>query len=240
VTRAAEFAAVGTTILAPSAATLSACLDKWAVLDACRGAVAVPRSALVDDALDPASWTWPAIVKPRHGAGGRGVAVVRGPADLERVPRDGSHLLQELLPGVEHSLDVLAYRDGRVASVVPRSRLKVDSGIAVAGCTVADPALIEYGRAVAETVGLTSVANVQVKANADGEPRLLEVNPRFPGSMPLTVASGVNMPRLALDDALGQPVPDHVAFEELAMVRSWQETFLPVEEFLALQPEVVR
>lgn len=75
---------------------------------------------------------------------------------------------------------------------------------------------------------------MQVKQDASGAPSLLEVNPRFPGSMPLTVASGVNMPRLALDDALGRVVPASVAFRPLAMVRSWHETFLDVHEFLTL------
>jgi carbamoyl-phosphate synthase large subunit len=228
--RADELEAAGTTVLAPSLATLEACLDKWAVIEACRSSVAVPRTELLDGAVDLASWSWPAIAKPRHGSGSRGVVLAAGPDDLAAIDRDGSHLLQEHLPGVEHSLDVLAYRDGRVAAVVPRTRLKVDSGIAVAGCTVPDPALEAYGRRVARVIGLTSVANVQVKADRHGEPRLLEVNPRFPGSMPLTVAAGVDMPSLALADALGRPVPDHVGFRALGMVRHWDEVFVPPDE----------
>lgn len=231
--RAHELEAAGTTVLGPSLATLEACLDKWAVVEACRRVVAVPRTELLDGAVDLAGWSWPLVAKPRRGSGSRGVVVASGPAELAQVPRDGSHLLQEHLPGVEHSLDVLAYRDGRVAAVVPRTRLKVDSGIAVAGCTVPDPALEAYGRRVAEAIGLTSVANIQVKADAAGEPRLLEVNPRFPGSMPLTVAAGIDMPGLALADALGRRVPDQACFEPLGMVRHWQEVFVRPEELTA-------
>lgn len=237
VARTEELRAGGTELLAADERTLSTCLDKWALFQACTGtAVPVPDTVVVDDALDADAWTWPCIVKPRRGSGSRGVELLDGPADLARVARDGSMLLQQLLPGAEHSLDVLAYRDGRIAAVVPRSRLKVDSGIAVTGCTVADPALIELGRLVAEAIGLTTVANVQVKEDADGRPRLLEVNPRLPGSMPLTIAAGVNMPALALADVLGRAVPDHVEFRELAMVRHWQETFLAVEELRATGP----
>lgn len=82
-----------------------------------------------------------AVAEPRHGSGGRGVRIVGHPSQPTATARDGSEIVQEVLPGVEHSLDVLAYRDGTIAAVVPRTRLKVDSGIAVAGCTVPDPSL---------------------------------------------------------------------------------------------------
>jgi carbamoyl-phosphate synthase large subunit len=232
--RRATFAAAGTTILAPELTTLDRCLDKWDLVRVCRHLGVTPTTAVLDAAFEAGYWAFPAIVKPRSGSGGRGVAVVHGPADLVGVPHDGSFVIQQLLPGVEHSIDVLAYRDGRIAGVVPRSRLKVDSGIAVAGVVSDDPELVAVGRRVAEAIGLTSVANVQVKQDADGEPRLLEVNPRFPGSMPLTIAAGVDMPRLALADALGLPVPDRVASHPVAMVRHWEDVVVGVGEFAAL------
>jgi carbamoyl-phosphate synthase large subunit len=91
---------------------------------------------------------------------------------------------------------------------------------------------------VAERIGLTSVANVQVKEAVDGEPALLEVNPRFPGTMPLTVASGVNMPKLCVDDALGSPLPKEILpFEDLAMIRYFEERFFDFEQIAAMQAE---
>jgi carbamoyl-phosphate synthase large subunit len=63
---------------------------------------------------------------------------------------------------------------------------------------------------------------------------VVEVNPRFPGSMPLTVASGVDMPRLALADVLGAPVPSQVAFRPVAMVRHWEDVVVDVDAFSSL------
>jgi carbamoyl-phosphate synthase large subunit len=233
-----ELGAAGTTLLAASVHTLESAQDKWTLIQHCRGKAPIPDTVLLDDAFDASAWTWPAIVKPRHGAGGVGVELVQDAAHLERlgIPRDASNIVQQLLPGVEHSIDVLAYRDGRIAAAVPRSRLKVDSGIAVAGATSVDPALVATGRQVAEAIGLTTVGNVQVKQDADGQPRLLEVNVRFPGSMPLTVAAGVDMPRLVIDDALGRPVPDHVDHRALGMVRHWEEVFFAPAELEAVGP----
>ena len=150
--------------------------------------------------------------------------------------RDGSLLVQEHLPGPEYSLDVIARADGHVAGVVPRERLKVDSGIAVTGRTLHDDRLEDFARAVAEAIGLTTVANVQVKVDAEGEPALLEVNPRFPGTMPLTVAAGIDMPKLAIGEALGTPVPDGpLPFRDLAMVRYFEERFFGFDDIADLQ-----
>ena len=234
----AAFAAIGTELVLASEETLRMCLDKWALHKRCEGAVRLPRSLLVDADFDPSLPELPVIVKPRVGSGSRGIRLVEGRGELERLDRDGTLLVQENLPGPEFSLDVLARSDGRVIAVVPRARLKVDSGIAVTGRTVHDDALQEIGRQVAERIGLTSVANVQVKGAVDGEPALLEVNPRFPGTMPLTVASGVNMPKLCVDDALGSPLQEGMLdFADLAMVRCFEERFFDFGQIAAMQAE---
>jgi carbamoyl-phosphate synthase large subunit len=147
--------------------------------------------------------------------------------------------VQELLPGAEYSLDALANRDGRVIAVVPRERLKVDSGIAVTSRTWHNDDLEAIGREIAELIGLTGVANIQVKYDVHGEPALLEVNPRFPGTMALTVGSGVDMPWLCVADAIGEPMGDApLEFADIAVVRFFQERFLPFEEIAALQQQV--
>jgi len=235
----AAFEAAGVALVNPSAETLRMCLDKWALHQRCDGVVRVPASVVVNGDFDPASIELPAIVKPRSGSGSRDIHLVSSHDDLERVARDGTNLVQEHLPGREHSLDVLARRDGRVLAVVPRERLKVDSGIAVTARVTRDEALESFGRTVAERIGLVGVGNVQVKETADGEPALLEVNPRFPGSMPLTIAAGVNMPALAVREALGQPMPDQpIEFRPLAMVRLLEDRFLDFGEIAALQERV--
>jgi carbamoyl-phosphate synthase large subunit len=226
----------GVALVLPREETLRMCLDKWELHKACEGAIRRPETWLVDEGFDPAAPELPVIVKPRSGSGSRGIALLEDREELERLPRDGTLLLQEHLPGTEYSLDTLARSDGTVIAVVPRARLKVDSGIAITGRTIRDDTLEAAGKAVAERIGLTSVANVQVKEAVDGEPALLEVNPRFPGTMPLTVAAGINMPKLCVDDALGNPLPDEpLPFREIAMVRYFEERFFDFDEIARMQ-----
>jgi carbamoyl-phosphate synthase large subunit len=231
-----QFELAGVRLVLAPLATLEICLDKWALHGHCRDHVRIPHTVLVDELFDPASAPLPAIVKPRTGSGSRGIHQVESVAELERLERDGSLLVQALLPGAEYSLDVLATREGRVIAVVPRERLKVDSGIAVTGRTRHDERLERIGREVAERIGLTGVANVQVKEDTHGLPALLEVNPRFPGTMALTVASGVDMPWLCVAEMLDRDMPEHgLPFDDVAMVRFFQERFLSFAEIARLQ-----
>jgi carbamoyl-phosphate synthase large subunit len=77
------------------------------------------------------------------------------------------------------------------------------------------------------------VANVQLRRAADGTPSLLEINPRFPGALPLTIAAGVDMPSYVLDLALGLPLPEQVAFREIANVRFLEDVFIDPGDVLS-------
>jgi carbamoyl-phosphate synthase large subunit len=228
------FLAAGITLVLAKAQVLATCLDKWRLYQACQAGVPVPRTALLDDMFDVTDWALPVIAKPRSGSGSRDIHLVRAQSGLDILPHDGTFLVQEYLPGEEHSVDVLAAPDARVLAVVPRLRLKVDSGVAVAGRTLHDPELDALARMVAATIGLTWVSNVQTRRDASGTARLLEVNPRFPGTMPLTVAAGIDMPAICLSLALGRPIPATYPFRDVAMVRFLEERFITPGELEAI------
>lgn len=222
-------------LAAPGLDTLETCLDKFALAVLCAPLLRTPVTHLVGPASSAEQWEFPIIVKPRSGAGSRGVRLVHSRAELDALGDDDSLIAQENLPGDEYSVDVIANADGHVVAAVPRTRTRVDSGVSIAGVTVRDPELEATARAVAQTIGLVGVANVQLRRDRVGVPALLEVNPRFPGAMPLTVAAGVDMPSLALDLALGLDLPERVDFREIANVRFLEDLFVDPAEILHSQ-----
>jgi carbamoyl-phosphate synthase large subunit len=238
-------AELGATLAAPSVQTLETALDKLALAAAVAPHARVPATALLGTPFpgDAPDWHFPVIAKPRRGAGSRGVRVVPDRAALEALEvAERAHeagyadqldglLVQEFLPGDEYSVDVLAGPDGVIAAV-PRTRERVDSGVSIAGRTVHDALLESTASDVARAIGLVGVANVQLRRDRDGIPALLEVNPRFPGAMPLTIAAGVDMPSLALDLALGRAVPASIPFREIANVRFLEDVFVDPAEVL--------
>jgi carbamoyl-phosphate synthase large subunit len=65
----------------------------------------------------------------------------------------------------------------------------------------------------------------------DGEPCVFEINPRFSGGIPLTIAAGADFPRYLVELALGRPVSPR-----LGQFRSglWMTSY---EEAIFLQPD---
>ncbi|HEY8046838.1 MAG TPA: ATP-grasp domain-containing protein [Streptosporangiaceae bacterium] len=225
-----EYAAAGIELMLAPERALGLTLDKLALARCCTGHVRVPRTECFDAALDPASWEYPVVLKPRTGSGSRDISVLASARELAALDRSAEFIVQEYLPGEEYSIDVLADTSSHVIAAVPRVRARVDSGVSVAGRTIHDPELEHFGATVATVTGLTYIANVQARRDAAGHASLLEVNPRAPGALPLTMASGVDMPRLAMDALRGLPVPEHVDFHEMAMVRFLDERFMDLSE----------
>lgn len=220
------------TLAAPTADTLTACLDKFELAKRCEATGRAPRTVLAGrDALSIA-WEFPAFAKPRQGAGSRGIRFVDDREALEALPADEGLIVQDLLPGEEYSVDVIADANGNVVAAVPRTRARVDSGVAIAGRTVHDAELEETAAAVARAIGLVGVANVQLKRGRDGRAMLLEVNPRFPGALPLTISAGVDIPSLVVDLFLGRELPASVPFREVAAVRFLEDITVEIDELL--------
>ena len=230
--------AIGVALAISPVECLDTCRDKQLLLDAVRGQVPIPDSEPLTEAVAARVDSFPRFAKPREGAGSRGIARIDSRADLDGQPRDGSVMLQEYLPGEEYSVDIYVRRDGRVIAAVPRVRMKVDSGIAVASRTVEAPEVVEAAVRTAEIIGIRGAANVQFKRGADGVFKLLEVNPRYPGTLPLTGAAGVDIPRLMAAELAGQALPDGLLpFRELMVVRYWTEHYLDPGEWDALCPQ---
>ncbi|GAA1135530.1 ATP-grasp domain-containing protein [Microbacterium natoriense] len=219
-------------LAAPSADTLDVSLDKLLLAERCADTGRAPRTVLAGPAAQAVDWEFPVFAKPRQGAGSRGIRLVPDRAALDALPVDEGLIVQDFLPGEEYSVDVIADAAGQVVAAVPRTRARVDSGVAIAGRTVHDPELEETASAIAKAIGLVGVANVQLRRGRDGRAMLLEVNPRFPGALPLTIAAGVDIPSLVVDLFLGRELPASVPFREVAFVRFLEDIIVEIDEVL--------
>ena len=232
-----RFESAGIRVLIPRQGALETCLDKLVLMEAAMRSIPVADFARFDESFQPEAFGFPFVVKPRRGSGSRGVRIVHDHADLAGVPRDGSYLVQAYLPGTEYSVDCFASRDGRQRHVRPRTRLKVDSGVAVCSVTATHPEIERRATRLLNALGLHGVVNLQFREDPAGHPQLLEINPRVPGTISLTVAAGANMPLMAVCDALGWDIPDAApVLHPVAMVRTWQETFFDANDLMS--PEV--
>lgn len=116
-------------------------------------------------------------------------------------------LVMELLPGVERSVDCVAWR-GELAGAVVRKKV---GGLGNVQELEDHPELLGVARALTAHYGLSGLFNIQFKEDLHGRPVVLEINPRASGGLRTSLASGLNFPLAAVQLALGQIRPDQVA-----------------------------
>jgi carbamoyl-phosphate synthase large subunit len=223
------FARAGVLACTGDAWAVEVCGDKLATAEHLRRAgFATPRTWR-GEGLDPGRLDapFPLVVKPADGVSSNHVRVVTDLRELEAALRAVPNpVVQEYLEGPEFTVDVLSGWDGKSLAAVPRERLEVKAGISVKGRTFRHPALERAALGVADALGMRGACNVQGRLGPRG-PAFFEVNPRFSAGLPLTVAAGLNGPRLLVEAALGRAVaPERLAWRAgVSMVRYWQEGF---------------
>ena len=99
----------------------------------------------------------------------------------------------------------------------------IRAGVIDRGRTVRDPRLIEIGLDCAAALSFRGAVNVQCRV-VDGRPVIFEVNPRFSGGIPLTIASGVDVPRLLVELTLGRAVRPRIGEFQAGLWMSSYET----------------
>lgn len=135
-------------------------------------------------------------------------------------------VVTEYLPGEEYSVDCLA-NQGKAVLVVPRLREKMINGISVQGRFVNDPDIVSYCTSIIEAIGLHGNIGIQLRRAKNGQPLLLEINPRVQGTIVAAMGAGVNLPLLAVKQELGWPIqPDEMQVKwGTVFSRYWTEVF---------------
>lgn len=187
--------------------------DKLATLElARRHGVPAPRTAVVSTVEEARERTrefdWPIVVKPRSSSvvreGGRlehyEVSYAEDAAALEahvgRLQGRTELLLQEYCSGDGYGVELLLDR-GRPLAAFEHRRLHevpITGGASSLRESVPlDPTLYEYSCRLLAALDWTGLAMVEFKIGDRG-PRLMEINGRVWGSLPLAVRSGVDFP----------------------------------------------
>ena len=131
--------------------------------------------------------------------------------------------------------DLLADFNGRVISIVPRERLVIRAGVSDKGITRKHAEVIAFAKDVAERLQIVGAANIQCKFDGR-ELRLIEVNPRFSGGIPLTIASGADFASWLVQMAGGIELRPRIGkFEDGLAMMSFEESIFAHEDNLKLR-----
>jgi carbamoyl-phosphate synthase large subunit len=224
-----RFVRAGVTVFVNPAACVGAARDKWLTIERCREhGIDCPQSYRAAEARAIPASAFPLFAKPRFGRGSVGAQRIESARQLDDfLARHPDGVVQDLARGAELTVDVLVAGNGALLAAVPKERIEVKAGMATKSVTRALPALVPLLERIVRAFGVAGAANVQL-IGGDGGWKLLEVNPKFAASLPLTVAAGVNLPLHLLElarDEFARPTP--LAFTAgLLMMRCWEEHFV--------------
>lgn len=178
---------------------------------------------------------FPVIAKPRFGKGSKDVIRVDDESDLQYVvSKYPDMIFQDLLPGEEHTVDVLSDLEKEPILAVPRVRMQTKAGISTRGRIVRDEKLESLCKRIAGLIGITGPSCIQVKVSSDGLPKLVEVNPRLGGGTIFTTLAGANFPKLILDMIEGREI-EKPKISEVTVVRYFNEIVIP-DSTIGLNP----
>ncbi len=152
---------------------------------------------------------FPCFIKPLRGSAGLGTAKIESDVELQsHIHVFGEQLLvQDYVPGREYTVDVYRARDGEIKCIVPRQRLVVRSGEVDQGVTVYDEELFAETRKLVSLMdGLWGVFCCQCRRPEGKQPHFFEINPRFGGGAPLSIAAKADLPKYLLQEVLGKPI----------------------------------
>jgi predicted ATP-grasp superfamily ATP-dependent carboligase/CelD/BcsL family acetyltransferase involved in cellulose biosynthesis len=211
-----------------SADTLERAADKVDMLQtASRLGLPVPRSIVIKTPAEVADTTleFPLVIKPWRSriltAEGWASTAVSYAADLEQLQRDlagrPAHefpvMLQERITGSGAGV-FACYDHGKAVALFSHRRLRERppwGGVSVLSESVAlPPRATAYATRLLDEIGWHGIAMVEFKEDVrDGEPKLMEINGRFWGSLQLAIDAGVDFPRLLLQTlgSTGFPPP---------------------------------
>ena len=225
-----RFAAVGVTVACSPAPTAELCNDKYR---ACRHLITCGVSAAATWLPEELPSDLPDLlfIKPRVGRGGVGAFTIRNKRERDFfLSYVTNPVVQEFLQPPEYTIDMLCDWSGRPLSIVPRQRMVIRSGVSDRGRTVKNDALEHLALHVASAISFHGPVNIQCRMRGD-TPVVFEINPRFSGGIPLTIAAGANFPSMLVRMARGESVEAALgAFRsELWMTKYDAGLFLPAE-----------
>ncbi|WP_042142568.1 ATP-grasp domain-containing protein [Paucisalibacillus sp. EB02] len=158
---------------------------------------------------------YPVFLKPDIGEGGKGTKIVYDQFELEKIySRNIDYVVSEYLPGEEYTVDCFTNRNGELLFIGPRTRERITFGISFHSRNIyCSDEFKEIANTLNEKFNFRGSWFFQVKADGNGQLKLLEFSVRQASTMGLYRQLGVNFALLSLFDFIGYDVK--VLFNDL-------------------------
>ena len=174
--------------------TIMLCNDKFEFYNKCKDDFPLPKTFISSFMISTP------FVKPRIEIGGsRGAFLCKNKEHFDILKEDYDYVFQEYLPGQEYTIDVLCDMKSNPLIIIPRKRLETKAGISSKGEIIKDDIIEKLCYDICKFLKLKGPVCLQMKDDVNGNPKFIEINPRFGGGTYFTTLAGVNFCEIILD-----------------------------------------
>lgn len=133
-------------------------------------------------------------------------------------------MVMEALEGEEFSVDLLADH-GKVLYMAARESNVITASIPLEATLFHDEKAYDICRKMIHELAFDGNADFDFRYDRNGNPVLMEINPRVAATMAIFKAGGMNLPYLRIKQLLGETLPDIKIKTGVKMKRRFQEMF---------------
>jgi Predicted ATP-grasp enzyme len=196
--------------------------------------IPAPHTYFVDSELDldsiQGNAVFPLIIKPFKGEGAVGIKIIADPKELRSCYHEtkmtyGSTLIQEFINGRKYSAVFLLNKNSEVRRFFVHRTIRefpINGGPACFLESVKYDPIYEYGLKLLTRIHFSGMVEMEfIVDDKDGKPKIIDVNPRFYGSLQCAIASGVDFPYAVFNMAMKGDIETDLYYREGVTCRHW-------------------
>ena len=159
---------------------------------------------------------FPALIKPNHSEGSKGIILVNNLEELKlRAPdcitQYGECTLQEYIEN-DHYYNLMIYRTkggefSNHAIIKVLRYYPIKGGSSSFAVSVDDEKMVDMCKRLLDALNWVGMADFDILEKGTGDYRIIEINPRVPASLRGAEISGINFPEIIVSDCLGKAIP---------------------------------
>ncbi|MFC7685278.1 ATP-grasp domain-containing protein [Ureibacillus sp. GCM10028918] len=148
--------------------------------------------------------SYPVFIKPIHGSASININKVESKEEVELLfSKHDKLIIQEYIQGVEYGADVyIDLISGEPVSIFTKKKIKMRGGETDKSVSIKDKKLFELIWGFVKLAGFKGIIDIDIFEVNDVY-YISEVNPRFGGGYPHAYESGVNFPKMLINNLQG-------------------------------------
>lgn len=204
-----EFLEIGTVPIIPNLSVVDMCFDKYKMYQFLTTNNYKTMKSYIDREefyrdVDLGLINYPVFVKPIKGSASNNINKVFSKSEIELLfSRFDNLMIQEYMDGVEFGADVyIDIISNEPVAIFLKEKIVMRAGETDKANSIKDPELFDLIKRFVKSAGFNGIIDIDI-FKVNDEYYISEVNPRFGGGYPHAYESGVNIPKMIINNLNG-------------------------------------